>query len=152
VAARYHVLLVGKPKASWAQAAVDDYSMRIRRLGGVEERVVRPERFSGDVAAVQRAEGARLREACKGLMVCLDERGDALTTEAFTALVDRGRQQGPVSFAIGGAYGHDPQSRDQAWATVRLSSMVLNHELARVVLYEQLYRALTLLEGIPYHH
>jgi len=61
-------------------------------------------------------------------------------------------QQGTVVFAMGGPYGHDPSVRAAAWRTVRLSDLVLNHEVARVVLYEQLYRALTLLEGAPYHH
>jgi 23S rRNA (pseudouridine1915-N3)-methyltransferase len=152
MAERFHVLLVGRPRAKWGQLAVDDYSKRIRRMGGVAEHVVKAERFGGDVAAVRAAEGHRLRDAARGALVCLDERGDAPTTEAFAELVDELRQRGPVSFAIGGAYGHDPSTRAAAARTVRLSSMVLNHELARVVLYEQLYRALTLLEGIPYHH
>ena len=149
---RFQVLLVGKPKAGWAQKAVDDYSKRIRRLGGVRESVVRTERFRGDVEAVRAAEGERLRQAARGSLVCLDERGKDLTTEDFATLVDTLRQRGPVSFAIGGAYGHCPDTRSAAAETVRLSTLVLNHELARVVLYEQLYRALSLLEGRPYHH
>lgn len=149
---RFHVLVVGRPKSKWAQQAVDDYTKRLRRLGGVAERVVRTERFTGDVEAVRRGEGERLRAAVRGSLVCLDERGDDLDTEAFAAAVDGLRQRGPVTFALGGAYGHDPQTRKEAARTVRLSSLVLNHELARVVLYEQLYRSLTLLEGFPYHH
>jgi 23S rRNA (pseudouridine1915-N3)-methyltransferase len=67
-------------------------------------------------------------------------------------MVDAGRRHGTVVFAIGGPYGHGEAVRARAWRTVRLSDLVLNHEVARVVLYEQLYRALTLLEGVPYHH
>lgn len=145
-------MVVGRPKVRWAQAAVDDYSKRIRRLGGVCEHGVRAERFTGQVEPVRDAEGARILAAASGSLICLDERGDALDSEGFAALLDRTRQLGSVSFAIGGAYGHAPAVRDAAHATVRLSSMVLNHELARVVLYEQLYRGLTILEGIPYHH
>jgi 23S rRNA (pseudouridine1915-N3)-methyltransferase len=152
MAARFTVLLVGKPRAGWPQEAVDDYTHRLSRLGGVEEVAVKAERFTGDVDAVRRAEGQRLRERARGSLVCLDERGDDLNTDGFTQLVDRGRQLGPVTFAIGGAYGHAPETRAAAWRSVRLSSLVLNHELARVVLYEQLYRAMTRLEGIPYHH
>jgi 23S rRNA pseudoU1915 N3-methylase RlmH len=62
----------------------------MRRYGGVEERVVKAQRFAGDVDAVRAAEGARLRAAARGPLVCLDERGDRLTTEGFAALVDRG--------------------------------------------------------------
>jgi 23S rRNA (pseudouridine1915-N3)-methyltransferase len=150
--ARYHVVIVGKPKARWAQRAVDDYTRRLQRLGGVQEHPVKAERFTGSIEAVREAEGQRVRKAAKGLLVCLDERGDRLDTDAFAAMVDEGRQQGALSFAIGGAYGHDPATRRAAWRTVRLSDLVLNHELARVVLYEQLYRARTLIDGLPYHH
>jgi len=152
LADRFHVLLVGRPKAAWAQRAVDDYQKRIRRLGGVAEHVVRTERFRGDEDAVRRAEGDRLRQQARGSLVCLDERGIDVDTPGFAKLVDALRQRGPVSFAIGGAYGHCPHTRSAAAKTVRLSSLVLNHELARVLLYEQLYRSLTLLEGHPYHH
>lgn len=150
--ARFHVVVVGKPKVRWAQTAVDDYTKRLRRLGGVDETAVKAERFTGDIDAVREAEGERVRKAARGALVCLDERGERLDTEGFAALVDEGRQQGDLTFVLGGAYGHAPSTRQQAWRTVRVSDMVLNHELARVVLYEQLYRAMTLIEGLPYHH
>lgn len=153
MAARFQVLIVGKPKAPWAQEAVDDYTKRLRRHGGVAEKAVKPEVFRGDEDAVRAAEGERLRaRASKATLVVLDERGDSLDSHAFADLVDQGRQQGTLVFAIGGAYGHDPATRDAAWRVIRLSEMVLNHEVARVVLYEQLYRAMTLLSGAPYHH
>jgi 23S rRNA (pseudouridine1915-N3)-methyltransferase len=57
-----------------------------------------------------------------------------------------------VVFALGGPYGHGAALRQAAWRTVRLSDLVLNHEVARVVLYEQLYRAMMQLAGAPYHH
>lgn len=151
--ARFQVLVVGKPKASWAQEAVDDYTQRLRRHGGVAEKVVKPEVFRGDEDAVRAAEGERLRHrAKKATLIVLDERGDTLDSHTFAELVDQGRQLGTLAFAIGGAYGHAPETRDQAWKVIRLSDMVLNHEVARVVLYEQLYRAMTLLSGAPYHH
>lgn len=147
-------MIVGKPKVRWAQTAVDDYAKRLRRHGGVDELVVKPETFRGNEAAVRAAEGERLRHAAAkaGRLVVLDERGTALDTPAFAGLVDEGRQAGTLMFAIGGAYGHAPLTREAAWRVVRLSDLVLNHELARVVLYEQLYRAMTLISGAPYHH
>lgn len=153
MADRFVVLPVGKPKARWAQSAVDDYSKRLRRHGGVREQVVKSEPFRGDEHAVRQAEGNRILETShKGVLVVLDERGLDLDSHAFAKLVDAGRQQGTVYFAIGGAYGHSEDVRAGAWRVVRLSNLVLNHELARVVLYEQLYRAMTLLSGAPYHH
>ena len=153
MAARFVVLPVGKPKVRWAQTAVDDYSKRLRRHGGVTEQVVKTEPFRGDTQAVKTAEGQRVLDAsAKGILVVLDERGTRLDTQGFANLIDQGRQRGTLYFAIGGAYGHGEATRAGAWKGVRLSDLVLNHELARVVLYEQLYRAMTLLNGVPYHH
>ena len=152
--ARFLVLTVGKSRASWAQEAVDDYTKRLKRHGGVTEKSVKVETFKGDVEAVRAAEGERLRHAAKkaARLVVLDERGETLDTHAFAKLVDQGRQAGTLCFALGGAYGHDPATRDAAWKVVRLSDLVMNHEVARVVLYEQLYRSMMLLSGAPYHH
>lgn len=152
--ARFRVLIVGKPKVSWAREAVTDYTRRLARLGGVDERHLKHETFRGDVEAVREAEGKRLLAAVKprDRLVALDERGEDLTTEQFSALVEKGTRSGRLVFAIGGAYGLSPEVREQSWRVVRLSSLVLNHELARVVLYEQLYRAMTLLDNVPYHH
>jgi 23S rRNA (pseudouridine1915-N3)-methyltransferase len=147
-------LTVGRSRCDWADEAVSDWVRRIRRYGGVEEDDVRAEPFHGDVERVRRAEGDRVlaRTSGRDRLVCLDERGERLTSEGFAALIDAGRQQGTVIFALGGPYGHHESVRAAAWRTVRLSDLVLNHEVARVVLYEQLYRGLTLLEGVPYHH
>ncbi|KAH7664766.1 23S rRNA (pseudouridine(1915)-N(3))-methyltransferase protein [Dioscorea alata] len=57
-----------------------------------------------------------------------------------------------LSFCIGGPYGHGPQVRERADVTIRLSSMVLNHQIALIVLLEQLYRAWTIIKGQKYHH
>ena len=150
------VLVVGKGGNAWADAAVADYSRRVRRWGTIEERAVKPERFRGDVDAVRAAEGQRMLAKVKprDRLVVLDERGDDLATDDLVALVRRCRLDGTqrLVFAIGGAYGHDPSVRGAAANVVRLSSFVLNHEVARVVLYEQLYRVNATIAGVPYHH
>lgn len=152
--ARFEVRIVGRSRCDWASQAVADYTKRLRRYGGVVEHPVRAEPFRGDEDQVRSAEAERLLAGlpARASVVALDERGDRLSTRSFAELVDEGRQRGTVIFCIGGPYGHGPAVRDGAWRTVRLSDMVLNHEVARVVLYEQLYRGLTLLEGAPYHH
>ncbi len=153
---RVAVLTVGKGGNAWADAAVADYGKRIRHHLRLDEAFVKAERYRGDEAAVRAAEASRLRASLteRDRLVVLDERGEDLDTAGFTALV-RDCQVGGAHrlvFAIGGPYGHDPALRASAWRTIRLSSLVLNHELARIVLYEQIYRALTLLAGHPYHH
>jgi len=150
------VLTVGKGGNAWADRAVSDYARRLRRWDGLEQVSVKPEKFRGDVHAVRSAEGQRLLSAVKprDRLVVLDERGKDLDTDEFVKLVEGCRLDGTsrLVFGIGGAYGHDPTVRDGAWRVLRLSRMVLNHEVARVVLVEQIYRAYAILHGVPYHH
>jgi 23S rRNA (pseudouridine1915-N3)-methyltransferase len=153
MADRFKVVIVGRSKSKWANTAVDDYSRRLRRHGGVTETAGKVETFRGDAEHVKNTEGERIRKVVgSGVLIVLDERGDRLDSRAFAALVDRSRQQGTVVFALGGAYGHSEDTRKAADHVVRLSDLVVNHEVARVILYEQLYRAMTLLSGVPYHH
>lgn len=152
---KLRLLTVGKGAPGWADEAVADYAKRLRRYGGIQETVLKPERFKGDVDAVRDAEAKRILAAVgpRDRLICLDERGEDPSTEAFAELVARGTAEGTgLVFAIGGPYGHGAEVRRRAFKTVRLSSMVLNHQVARVVLYEQIYRAYTLNHGVPYHH
>ncbi len=150
------MLVVGKGSTAWAATAVEDYSRRLRRHGQVEELRLKPARFRGDEDEVRAAEGARIlaKVGERDLLVALDERGERLDTQAFAGLLRQARRSGATRlvFAIGGPYGHDPSVRSAARRTVRLSDLVLNHEVARVVLYEQLYRAAKIVAGEPYHH
>ncbi len=150
------VFTVGKSRKSWSNEAVAHYAKRLKRWGGVDEQHVKVETFRGDVDAVRRAESERLlaRVTPRDRLVVLDERGTDPTTHDFSALLRSCRNDGThrLVFAIGGAYGHHESLRQAAWQTIRLSRLVLNHEVARVVLFEQLYRAMDLIEGGPYHH
>ena len=150
------LLTVGRGGFPWAQTAVDEYAKRLRRWGGLSQEHVKVQKFRGDIDAVREAESARILDTLspRDQLVAMDERGDDLTTEDFVALMRAARSSGGrnLVFAIGGAYGHAPELRQRADRVVRLSSAVMNHDIARVVLAEQLYRAMTLIEGIPYHH
>jgi 23S rRNA (pseudouridine1915-N3)-methyltransferase len=152
---RLRVLLVGKGGNPWADAAVDDYARRVKRWGGVEEVAVKAEPFRGDVEGVRKVEGDRLLKAVgdRERLVVLDERGEDVDTRGFQALIEAARADGGrIAFAIGGAYGHSAEVRARATKVIRVSSLVLNHEIARVVLYEQIYRALAAIHGVPYAH
>ena len=150
------LLRVGKGRTRWADEAADDYGKRLRRNLPLTEERVKPSRFRGDEQAVRDAEARAILDRIKpgDRLVALDERGELPTTQGFTDLISAATREGAhrLVFAIGGPYGHGEAVRDQAWRTVALSRMVLNHELARVVLVEQLYRASTLLWGGSYHH
>ncbi|HEY6447744.1 MAG TPA: 23S rRNA (pseudouridine(1915)-N(3))-methyltransferase RlmH [Acidobacteriaceae bacterium] len=96
---------------------------------------------------------AREQSRTAPLIVLLDERGKQLDSEAFAARLGRERDEGRqlVIFAIGPADGWSPESRSRAGILLSLGPMTMAHELARVVICEQVYRALTILKGHPYH-
>ncbi len=85
--------------------------------------------------------------------IVLDERGKALTSQAFSNLLRdiRDRGEGTTAFLIGGADGHGEAARQQSRQSISLGPMTLPHGLARIVLVEQIYRAVTILSGHPYH-
>lgn len=150
------VLTVGKGGFRWAGAAFAEYDKRLRRWGGLASEHVKVEKFRGNIDAVREAESARLLDTIgpRDVLVAMDERGEDLDTDGFVELVRERRLDGTrkLVFALGGAYGHAPVLRQRADRVVRLSSAVMNHDVARVVLAEQLYRVMTLCEGVPYHH
>jgi 23S rRNA (pseudouridine1915-N3)-methyltransferase len=86
-------------------------------------------------------------------VVLLDERGREVSSYDVAELIARaGDDNTPLVFCIGGPYGHGDAVRQRADDTIRLSRLVLNHQVAVVVLLEQLYRGWAILRGDPYHH
>ena len=109
---------------------------------------------AGSAAARKAEEAKALRAALpEGITVMLDERGKGLNSEAFANQLARWRDDGrpAVGFVIGGADGIDPDFVRTADLTVSFSPMVWPHQLVRIMLAEQLYRATTILSGHPYH-
>lgn len=147
------IVRVGDRSPAWADAACHDYGRRLR--APIAELSVRAEPFRGDVDAVRAAESERVlaRLTPRDRLVALDERGADPDADAFLDLYRQGLEaEGRLVFALGGAYGHHDRLRRAAWRTIRLSSLVLNHEVARVLLYEQIYRAWAREHNVPYHH
>jgi 23S rRNA (pseudouridine1915-N3)-methyltransferase len=151
------VVRVGRGKAKWADQAVEEYVKRLR-VGQLPLEEVRlpTTRFRGDVEAVRADEARRILALVKprDRLVAVDERGESPSTEQLADWVDQSARAGTprIVFAIGGPYGHGAAVRQRAWRCLSLSSMVTNHELARVFLAEQLYRVSTVLWGGQYHH
>lgn len=106
-------------------------------------------------AATRKAEEAKAIGAAlpEGILVALDERGKSLSSDAFATQLGRWRDEGrpAVGFVIGGADGIDPGLVGKADLVISFSPMVWPHQLVRIMLAEQLYRATTILSGHPYH-
>ena len=133
--------------------AIEDYERRASRYWPLEFIEVKAEPArSRTPDEVKRLEGARLLERATGKTVALDERGRSLATDAFAQwIIDRRDRAEDVSFLIGGAFGLDDSVRTRATLVISLSPWTLPHEMARLVLAEQLYRAGTIQRGEPYH-
>ncbi|RVN61715.1 23S rRNA (pseudouridine(1915)-N(3))-methyltransferase RlmH, partial [Sinorhizobium meliloti] len=103
----------------------------------------------------KREEAGQLEKALAdgSLLVLLDERGKALDSEAFARLLGTLRDSGKrdLMIAIGGADGLDPALHARADAVLNLGKMTWPHQLVRILIAEQLYRAVTILSGHPYH-
>jgi 23S rRNA (pseudouridine1915-N3)-methyltransferase len=133
------VYYIGKPRDAHANAMADEYIKRSTRFNKCEMREILPQRFDP---------WAKHPSASK---ILLDPAGRALDSSAFTKLIDKSeREARDLIFIIGGADGLPPPWKPRADILLSLSPFTMPHELARVVLAEQIYRALTTLRGHPY--
>ncbi len=149
------VLAVGHRQPDWVSAGCAEYLKRMPRelLASVTE--IKPEaRGSKTREQLLAAEKGRIRDALPGgsRIVVLDEKGDDLTTLKLARRLETWMQDGrDVALLIGGADGLDEEFKQQADDKLRLSSLTLPHGLARLLLCEQLYRAVSVLKNHPYH-
>jgi 23S rRNA (pseudouridine1915-N3)-methyltransferase len=153
---KFRVVAVGKPRAQSLAAAIQEYETRAARYWPLEIREVREEPArNATPELVREREGERLLSAAGAntLIVACEAEGDARTSAELAAwmLAERERALRDVAFVIGGAYGLSPAVRQAALQRLSFSSFTFPHELARMLLAEQLYRAGTIVRGEPYH-
>jgi len=143
---KHLILAPGKPALAYAKTGVAEYLKRLKRYGTYDLRHIK-DGSSKDVSA-------RLLSASEGtLRIVLDERGECLTTSQLTRRIQNWEMRGikRASYLIGASDGHTQKLRDDADFIWALSPLTLQHELALVVLLEQLYRVATIQRGEPYH-
>jgi 23S rRNA (pseudouridine1915-N3)-methyltransferase len=152
------VICVGRLKEKYFEAACEEYLKRLSRFGKVTVTEVAAEREPQDItaASVEKAmnlEGERmLRQIKEGdTVVALTPFGQRHTSESFAQLVENTAEKGRVCFLIGGSLGLGKNALHLADLRISLSDMTFPHELARVVLLEQLYRAAKINAGERYH-
>ena len=140
------VAWIGKTKEPAIQSLTHEYLKRLSRYAEVEGLTLK------DEAAVLRL-GARDARPARHTLVLLDGRGKQFSSEELAKFLGDYRERNPLPllFAVGPADGFSEPARQAATLILSLGKMTLAHELARVVLLEQLYRAFTILSGHPYH-
>jgi 23S rRNA (pseudouridine1915-N3)-methyltransferase len=154
---KFRFIWTGSHADAELAAAAERYLNRIKHFFPAEVMEVAPERgrqARSDVA-IMRAQSARLLAAIpdRGYTVVLDERGQLIDSLKFAKWVERLTIDSPhgVNFVVGGDTGFDETVRQRADKLLGLSPMTLPHQLVRVLLLEQIYRACTLMRNIPYH-
>jgi 23S rRNA (pseudouridine1915-N3)-methyltransferase len=140
------VAWIGKTKESAIQSLTDEYLKRLSRYAEVEGTPFK------DEAALLKL-GARDARPSRHTLVLLDSRGKQLSSEELAKFLGDLQERNPLPllFGVGGTDGFSDEARRAATLVLSLGKMTLAHELARVVLLEQLYRAFTILKGHPYH-
>jgi len=152
---RLVLAVVGRPRDASLASVIREYETRAARYWPLEVREVREEPARAASPDVVRArEGERLIASAPpgSRLVACDEGGDAFTSQQFATWLQEARERArDVTFVIGGAYGLGDAVRQQAERRLSLAPWTLPHELARLVLGEQLYRAGTIVRREPYH-
>ena len=148
------VLWVGKSRDPWVKDAIDEYAGRIRRYNPLELIDIRDEK-GAEAEEMRRRECERLEKQIPpgAVLVLLDERGEQMDSPALATFIGKQRDcgTGEMVFAIGGAYGFSEEFRRRG-RLLALSKMTFTHQMVRVFLLEQIYRAFTILNNEPYHH
>jgi len=147
------LLAVGKLRPAY-RTACDDYLRRLRRYGAVEEQELRESARAPTTTQRRREETARIEAAIppRALVIALDMGGALWSSEELARRLEQWRGAAvPVALVIGGAFGLEPAFSAGARFRWSLGPLTLPHELVRVIVLEQWYRAWTILRGEPYH-
>lgn len=143
------IISVGKKHDPSLAEAVDDFTSRVNHYAPLEWKLVSPDK---DAEKEGRAILKSLDD--RDQVVLLDERGKEVDSPGLAGLIEKQLNASThrLVFVIGGAYGVSDEVRKRAHTTIALSRLVFPHQLVRLILIEQIYRAFTILRGEKYHH
>lgn len=153
---KLYVVAVGNRMPAWIDAGFEEYAKRMPRQARITLIEVKPEKREGGktVEQILAAEAMRIEAALPegARLVVLDERGASIATRQFAEWLSSHMNDGQdAAFLIGSADGLHASLKQRAHQTLALSPLTLPHGLVRVLLAEQLYRAMSLIQNHPYH-
>ncbi len=152
------ILCVGKTRERFIQAGIEKYLRFLKPYARVTVRELREERIDDlkDAPRVRQREAEKIGHAvpAASYAVALDERGKEFTSHEFAVFLNDALERGlrEMVFIIGGSLGLDPSVTGRAQTIMAMSRWTLTHEMSRIVLLEQLYRAFTIIKGKTYHY
>lgn len=152
------LILVGKTDKKYIAEGIDEYEKRLKHYCKFEVKVIpdikNTKAMSADVQMQKEGEQilSLLRPSTE--IILLDERGQEYTSVDFARFIEKKGVvgQSDITFIIGGPYGFSPELKKTASSMVSLSKLTFSHQLVRLLFVEQLYRAMTIIKGEPYHH
>ncbi len=150
---KINVVAIGKIKEKYFQDAIGEYLKRSSRYADVKVIELSDAPPSKSAMEQQRIESESLLSKTKGFTIAMDSRGKQLSSEELAKLIDIKCADGvgEFSFLIGGSHGHTDELRDRADMMISFGKNTFPHQLFRVMLLEQIYRALSINAGTPYH-
>ncbi len=152
------VVCVGKTREGFIREGIEKYLRYLRPFADTELRELKAEKVHDlrDAPLIRKREAERILRAIAvpATTIALDERGEEFTSHGFAAVLDRAQSSGvrEMTFVIGGSLGLEESVVRQAGSVLALSRWTLTHEMARLVLLEQVYRAFTIITGKTYHY
>ncbi len=154
---KFRLVCVGRLSEDWLKQGAAEYLKRLRRHYSIEIVELKEEQGQlKDVAGLVRREGARILERipADAVAIVLDEKGKLVSSEDLAERLQQEMLHGGRDWClvIGGPYGLDPAVRSRADLVLSLSRMTLTHQMARLLLLEQLYRSGTIIRNEPYHN
>ncbi len=150
---KINIVAVGKIKDDFLKAAVEEYKKRISRFAEITV-IELPEAPPSKTEAEQIAfESGEIFPKLKGVIIATDIDGKQLSSKEFSSFIESKCVSGEseFTFVIGGSYGLDDKIKNSAALRLSFSKMTFPHQLFRVMLCEQIYRALTIKNNLPYH-
>ena len=150
---KLRVVAVGDVKESFYREAIAEYVKRLGKWAKTEIVEVAEASHVADPAKKRETEGEAILSKLKGKVVLTDVKGKKVTSEAIASLLDKSALEGDseLTFVIGGSNGVSPVVKSRADEVISFGDITLPHQLFRVVLLEQLYRAETIIHGSAYH-
>lgn len=152
------LLTVGKTTTGYIKTGLEEYLKRLKHYLPFQIKSIPDLRNAGKLTFEQQktAEGKQLIAELQpsDIVVLLDERGETPTSREFAAILQKYQSSGKkrAVFIVGGPYGFSQEVYDRASRKISLSRMTFSHEMVRLFFVEQVYRAMTILRGEPYHH
>ena len=150
---KINIVCVGKIKEHFFTDAINEYLKRISRFADLKIIEVDEASKISNLEQKSKVEGEKLLQKCSGVIVALDGGGKLLSSTEISDYMHKKEIQGEsvISFVIGGSNGLSKEVLSKADLTLSFGKITFPHQLFRVVLVEQIYRALTIIEGLPYH-